>query len=123
MERDPTPYQFMGESLDHWHRQAVTGPTRDEFEPHLATPCSRYGRTAGDVAWYAVAALVVVEDEAGLENQTEAIIELEFCMGWAVNDHPGIAQMLTRSWTVLPEELTEHLASYEEVREMAGEEA
>lgn len=115
-------YTLLDETVGFWHRQAVTGPLSDEFNPHRKVEGSRYGKTAGELGWFAVGSLIVVDDSAGLENHNEAIIELEFCMNWAREDHPALARLIVQCWGLFPEELTEHLGTYERVRGMCGDE-
>lgn len=119
MENEPKPYLLLGETIETWHQHAIGDPISDEYDPDAIVPCSRYGRTASEVAWYAVGGLIAYEEAAGIENQVEAIMLLDELMNFVVNDHPSIADLICQTWNAIPPELREHYGSYEDVRGMA----
>lgn len=102
-------------SLRDWHRHLTTNA---DGEPtgHLLCPTSRYGRTADDNAWWAIAAEAVYESALGDEGEpTES---LEYLMGLAVNDSVDIATLVADYWFVIPAVLHAQLGSYEDVKQL-----
>lgn len=119
MESDPSkPDYFLGEPVTFWIRRACTNIRTGEYDPSAIVPYSRYGKTAGRVGWYAVGALIAFDASAGIENDVEAHIILEDCMGMAVNDVPDIATLIASCWDSMPPMLQRGFGSLEEVQEL-----
>jgi len=112
MDKEPKPESSLdtimldGRSLSEWHQFLTTGKHSGLPTGHLEVPASRYGRTANEVAWYAVAAGLV---QAQHVDDSETAQALDFLMNLAVNDHQDIADMVTEGWESLPPKLQEQL--------------
>ncbi|MBT8161445.1 MULTISPECIES: hypothetical protein [Arthrobacter] len=103
--------KIAGLTPDEWHRTLAGAD--------LAVPCSRYGRTASEVARYAVALLAIYQASGAEPAEAESIID--FAMGLAVNDHQDIAAMICDYWDDVPEELQEQLGGRDRVEELRDE--
>ena len=76
-----------GEPPKRWHDSFSLGdPLNEDWNPDLAVPCSRYGRTGGDAAWYALGGLIAYDASAGLDNQVDGIMMLDELMSYVVNE-------------------------------------
>lgn len=98
--------ELEGHSLQQWHYM-LTSDESGEPTGHLLVPCSRYGRTGADVAWWAIACEVIYVDANGPSDDAE--LALEFYMGLAVNDHDDIASLVKENWHAVPEALRPYL--------------
>lgn len=83
---------------------------------HLRVPCSRYGSTTDEVAWYAVCAEYAYNHVLGYDS--DPAVGLEFMMGLAVNDSPEIATVIHDTYPDLPHALRDKIAPDSEIREM-----
>ena len=92
-----------GRSLADWHRWLTTDQETGEPNGHLAAPCSRYGQTADECAWYASACEAIYLHVNGEDDAVE--MTLEFFMGLAVNNHDGVEETLRSYWYAVPEVL------------------
>lgn len=101
----------VGRSLDDWH-QTLTGDD-------LAVPCSRYGRSASEVAWWAVALLVIYEASGAVAEDADAISD--FAMSLVINDCADVALMISEHWSDVPREVQEQLGGREAVEELRNE--
>lgn len=78
-----------GEERDPARREGIAYLTLDG--PHLACPCSRYGRTSEDCAPVAWRLAYLLARERG-ERLT--FDELDYAMGLVVNDHDDVAYII-----------------------------
>src|SRR5690606_32755987 len=104
MEREPLPdpldtERLHGRSLRHWHEWLTQGDG--------LVPCSRYGRTGSECAWWAIAAELGYVSACGEDDDAEEA--LTFLMTLAVENHDDILQTVREFWHELPEAIREHL--------------
>lgn len=93
-ERPEQPPLY-GKPVEQWHTE-LTGDDLD-------VPASRYGRTAGEVAWWAIGGLYAYDQYAGAIDEPDSLAE--HLMGYAVNDHPSIADLVKGAQAVIPKQV------------------
>jgi hypothetical protein len=126
-ERLPEPqetldtYLVHGRSLNQWYDWLTTDQRTGEATGHLKAPCSRYGRTGGETAWYALACEVIFTHANGEEDDPK--IALDYYQGLAVNDHEDVASLINDYWYVVPDCLRDYLGTQDDIQQlMDGEE-
>ena len=103
-------YIVDGRSLGDWHRYLTTNKETGEPNGYLRTPGSKYGSTADECAWWAVAAhstYTYLQGAVGEEYDAEESMEL--FMELAVNNHWGLVHLVREMKGVLPSELVDML--------------
>ncbi|NQD42375.1 hypothetical protein [Glutamicibacter halophytocola] len=105
--------QILGKTVHEWH-ELVTSTPEGEPSGHLRTPSSRYGYTAEECGWWAVAALSIYEKHYG--EPDEASLFLEFIMSQVVNDDEQVGGLIAEYQESIPEEILEHLQIEGEVQ-------
>lgn len=90
---------FHGKTVREWHEWL----SRDSG----AVPCSRYGRTGDETAWWAIACELVYVGANGEDD--DPIVALDTLMGLAVNDSDSVLELIREHWYSLPEALQEYL--------------
>lgn len=100
-------YTIGDRSLRDWHRFLTTDKDGTYFGDQYSVPASRYGRTAADCAWYALAIECVYVDANGEPDDLEA--SLDYSMGLCVNDNDSVMQLLREHTHAIPIEVLEHL--------------
>jgi len=108
-------YMLGDYSLRDWHH-ALTTDDKGKPTGGLACPVSRYGRTATDCAYWAIAAEVIYVDSNGLSEADDLAADIELAMGLVVNDHPDIAGLVRDYGYALPMALRKMLGETEQVR-------
>lgn len=108
-EHEPTT--IAGRSPEDWHC-TLTGDD-------LVVPCSRYGRSASEVAWWAVALLAIYEASGAVAEDAEAISD--FAMGLAVNDNADVALMIWEHWSDVPRQLQDQLGGRGRVEDLLND--
>ncbi|MEU2204244.1 hypothetical protein AB0P19_07075 [Microbacterium oleivorans] len=91
---------LFGKSYDEWHTQ-LTGE-------NLAVPASRYGRDASEVAWWAVASMIIGNAYHAVEPGEEDAYA-EHAMSSVVNDHESFGHFVKEHLHLLPQEVIEQL--------------
>lgn len=91
--------ELHGKSLRGWHEWL----SRDDGQ----VPCSRYGRTGSDCAYWALAAEWVYCALNGEDDDPE--VALEHLMGLAVNDHQDVLDVVLDHYDTVPEALKQYL--------------
>lgn len=91
-------------TTEEWHEQLTTD---EEGKPtgHLATPGSRYGRTASDCAWWAVAALSAYETD----DLEDAELFVDHAMSRAVNDDAEVLSFIREYQDRIPREVIDRI--------------
>lgn len=121
-ERPPEPetldtYVVARKSLRQWLGWLNTHPDTGEDLTHHRTPGSRYGRTGGETAYFALAAALVYVELVGFGGDKE---EFEISLGTyqhlAVNDRPEVAEMIADSWYVVPQCIRDVIGEEADVR-------
>lgn len=98
--------KILGNTVHEWH-ELVTSTPEGEPGGHLRTPSSRYGYTAEECGWWAVAALSIYEKHYG--EPDEAALFLEFIMSQVVNDDEQVIDLISEYRDAIPEEVLDHL--------------
>lgn len=99
--------ELNGRSLKHWYGVLTTDLDTGEPQRHLATPCSRYGRTSGSCAWWAIAMELIFMECNGPGGDTAEA--LDQWMSAVVNDHDDVATVVAEHVWRLPACLVEML--------------
>jgi hypothetical protein len=86
---------------------------------HLQVPCSRYGSTGADVAWWAIALGCVYQHGCGDPDDPGAA--MDGYMGLCVNDQDGVAELLREFLYAVPPEVIALLGGEEEIQRVVGE--
>lgn len=109
-------YHLGDTSLRDWHTRLTTDTETGESNGHLATPCSRYGSTSDDCAYWALASEVAYTHANGIDD--DLVESLDSFMGLAVNDHPDIAGIALCYWEFLPAGLRKQLGTKKDVKRL-----
>lgn len=97
---NPIEPEKLGEkTIAEWHAQ-LTGENLD-------VPCSRYGRNASEVAYWAIAAIIIYEAHMGEPDDIEAFAE--HAMSLCVNDDDEIIHMVLENQHLLPKSLLDDM--------------
>lgn len=96
-------YILGGRSLQDWHDFLTTDHYNGQPAGHLETPGSRYGSTANQAAWWAIAGYAAYSYATGDDH--EAAQNMDHFMGMAVNDVPLLAELVKDFRWVVPTEL------------------
>jgi hypothetical protein len=118
-ELEPRPSEahlLHGHPIEYWYTWLTTNTATGESHAHLATPVSRYGKTTGDVAWWAVAAEYAYTTVCGDESDGEA--GLHYMMSLSVNDSHEIADLIHDTWRDLPKTLRDRFGTLDDVKEL-----
>lgn len=91
--------KLYGRTSAEWH-DVLTGDD-------LATPASRYGRSASGCAWWAVAALHADAEFGGAADEPE--MAASYYMSAAVNDHPAVEGLVKEARQAIPDEVWKQL--------------
>jgi hypothetical protein len=103
-------YVVDGRSLADWHTYLTTDRETGEPNGYLQTPGSKYGSTADECAWWAVAAhstYAYLQGAVGEEYDAEQ--SMEIFMELAVNDDWTLVHLVREMHGVLPSELVDML--------------
>ncbi len=107
-QRETIHTYMLGErSLHDWHAYLTTDRQTGTSTSSFRTMGNRYGYTAGEVAWWAVAAEAVYVHANGLNEEIQDSID--YCMGLVVNDNVEIADIVREYKWALPDDLVEQL--------------
>jgi hypothetical protein len=98
--------QLDGRSLSQWHAYLTTDETGADAG-HLTVPCSRYGRTSDECAYWAIALEIIYVEANGEDHHTTAA--LDYLMELVVNDHDDPAELVRDYGYCLPGALVEVL--------------
>lgn len=97
--------ELHGRSLRDWHNELTHSP-EGEPQGHLLCPTSRYGRTADENAYWAIASeLIHIEDD----EENNVLTGLTWFMSLCVNDSEEVLALVRDNWWSIPEALREHL--------------
>lgn len=94
-----TERNLYGKTLSAWHA-FLTGE-------NLAVPSSRYGTTASECAWWAVAGLCAFTGELGEPHEVDVLVDE--LMSYAVNDNDSLEYLIRRNRTIIPREVIQRL--------------
>jgi hypothetical protein len=86
---------------------------------HLLVPCSRYGRSGDQCAWWAIALGFVYQYGCGDPDDPGAA--MDGYMGLCVNGQDGVAELLREFLYAVPPGVIAQLGGEEEVRRVVGE--
>ena len=101
-----TTTELAGQPAAYWHAWLTTDQTTGEDTGRLGCPGSRYGYTAREVAYWAIAAAVVAEADNGPGDTEEA---LDAWMGYAVNDDGRVADRVWPGRAMLGADVADQL--------------
>jgi hypothetical protein len=96
---EPAFGELYGKTLEDWHA-LLTGDNLD-------VPVSQYGRNAADVAWAAIASIIIYDKYMGEPDDIEAFAE--HSMSLVVNDDKEIGRFIVEHLHMLPGEVLQHL--------------
>jgi len=88
-----------GRTVNQWHR-FLTGENLD-------VPSSRYGRNASEVAWWAIASIIIYNEYAGEPDEIDEFADN--AMSMVVNDHASTGPFVREHAHLLPPEVLDHL--------------
>lgn len=111
-------YQLAGRSLAGWHRWLCVDQETGVDQTLAQTPCSRYGNTASDTAFFALAAAIAHLDARPLSEYETAEELVGYLQGLAVKDSPDVARMIFDSWHLMPQCLKEEIGDEGDVGEL-----
>jgi hypothetical protein len=98
-------YMIGDRSLADWHQWLTTEDGEDVG--HFGTGGSRYGATASQCAYWAIAGEVVYVHSVGLPDDIQS--SLDHAMGLAVNDSDAVGEMVRDNLWLIPNDLAEKL--------------
>lgn len=90
---------LFGRTVSEWHT-FLTGPNLD-------VPSSRYGRNASEVAWWAVASLVIYDAYMGEPDEIDEFAN--HSMSMVVNDDDSVGKFVEANREFLPQEVLRNL--------------
>jgi hypothetical protein len=96
-------YFIGGRSVSAWHEFLTTDHYTGLPNGHESVPASRYGRTASEAAWWAIAAHAAYTYATGDDNEPEQ--SLDYFMSLAANDEPSVYGLVSEFRWVIPTEL------------------
>jgi hypothetical protein len=96
-------YKLGGQTIREWHQFLTTDHYTGQPIGYQEVPASRYGRTADETAWWAIAAHAAYGYATG--DDTDTAQSMDHMMSLAVNDDPSVAELITQFRWVVPDEL------------------
>jgi hypothetical protein len=93
--------ELHGQSLRQWYERLTNEGASD------VVPCSRYGRTGADVAWWALACEAIYVHANGEDDDPQ--VALDYLMSLAVNDSDNVLELVRSCWYAVPEVLKPYL--------------
>lgn len=120
-EHDPTEldtYEIGGRSLRQWFDWLTTDRDTGQYAGYLDVPCSRFGTTAADCAWWTLAFQCAYVEASGELDDPEA--SMHEAMGWCVNDSTEVAGLIAEYWSAIPQSIKDHIGDEDDVRRRDG---
>jgi hypothetical protein len=97
-------------SLAQWHAYLTTDQRTGVWIGYQNVPRSRFGRTAEETAWWAIAAHAAYSYFTGQPwDVDETYDSMNYFMGLAANDNDSLGELVREFAKLLPHELIEQL--------------
>lgn len=110
--KDPDPlatYELHYRTLRGWHLWLTMDPDTERFTGEDLVPCSRYGRTGNDCAYWAIACECIYVDANGRNDDDDPREAMDFYMSLAVNDSDEVLDLVRENWHAVPDVLKPYL--------------